>query len=185
MRLNHYAANIDAHTENNAPLCRITDCKFMNTGLELHSSSNRFDGSRKLRQEAVAGILHDAAAMFRNRGLDTISEEHSQFCMRSLFVIVHEPPNSQPRQRPISPITCARSDLAAFAPWLGIQSRGHCTTDKPPVPNALMDARSSRMSEIGPNAKSRRYRTLSEFGETGPLSDTAILSRLPPCGLSG
>ena len=91
MRLDDYVADIDAHTESNAPVFRITDCKFLDTGLELQCSSNRFDRTRKLRQEPVAGVLHDAAAVFGNCGLDTVREKRGQFGMRSLFVIVHEP----------------------------------------------------------------------------------------------
>ena len=62
--LDDYVANIYAYAEDNAPLFHLTDCKFRNTSLELHSSSNRFDRARKLRQEPVAGVLHDAAAVF-------------------------------------------------------------------------------------------------------------------------
>jgi hypothetical protein len=91
MGLDDYVADIDAHTESNAPVFRITDCKFMNAGLELHRSSNRLDSARKLRQEPVAGILHDAAAVLRNHGLDTAREERGQFGVRSLFVTVHQP----------------------------------------------------------------------------------------------
>ena len=68
MGLDDYVADIDAHTESNAPVFRITNCKFLDAGLELHSSSNRFDRARKLRQEPVAGILHDAAAVFGDCG---------------------------------------------------------------------------------------------------------------------
>ncbi len=71
MGLDNYVADIDADTESNAPVFRITDCKFINAGLELHGSSNRFDRARKLRQEPVTGVLHDAAAVFGNRGLDS------------------------------------------------------------------------------------------------------------------
>ena len=84
-------ADIEPHTEENAPVFRIADCKFLDAGLELHGSSDRFDRARKLRQEPVAGILHDAAAVLRNRGLDTSREERRQFGVCSLFVIVHEP----------------------------------------------------------------------------------------------
>ena len=68
MGLDNYVADIDAHTESNAPVFRLTDCKFLDAGLELHSSSNRFDRARKLRQEPVAGVLHDAAAVFGDCG---------------------------------------------------------------------------------------------------------------------
>ena len=72
MGLDDYVADIDAHAESNAPVFRITDCKFVNAGLELYSGSNRFDRARKLRQEPVTGVLHDAAAVFGNCGRDNV-----------------------------------------------------------------------------------------------------------------
>jgi hypothetical protein len=71
MGLDDYIADIDAHTESNAPVFQIADCKVVDAGLELHSSSNRFHRARKLRQEPVAGVLHDAAAVLLDRGFDT------------------------------------------------------------------------------------------------------------------
>jgi hypothetical protein len=44
----------------------------MDTVLELHRSSNRLDRARKLRQEPVAGILHDVAAVFCDYRLDSV-----------------------------------------------------------------------------------------------------------------
>jgi hypothetical protein len=45
MRLNNYVADIDAHTESKTPVFHITDCKFMNAGLEQHRGPNRLDKS--------------------------------------------------------------------------------------------------------------------------------------------
>ena len=73
MRLDDYVADIDAHAESNAPVFRIADCKFLDTGLKLQSSSNRFDRARKLRQKPVAGVLHDAAAVFSDCWIDTLA----------------------------------------------------------------------------------------------------------------
>jgi hypothetical protein len=63
----------------------------MDTGLKLQCGSNRFDRARELRQKPVAGVLHDAAAVISNSGLDTTRQKHCQFGVRSFFVIVHEP----------------------------------------------------------------------------------------------
>jgi hypothetical protein len=41
--LDNYIADIDSHPERNAPVFHVTDCKFMNAGLGLDSSSNRLD----------------------------------------------------------------------------------------------------------------------------------------------
>jgi hypothetical protein len=91
MGLDDYVADIDAHTESNAPVFRITDCKFMDTVLELHRSSYRLDSARKFRQEPVTRVFHDVAAVFRDRWLYSVRQERCQFGMRSLFVIVREP----------------------------------------------------------------------------------------------
>src|SRR6202007_2101308 len=48
MRLDDHVADVDAHTERNAPVFRIIHCKFMDTVLELHRSSNRLYRARKL-----------------------------------------------------------------------------------------------------------------------------------------
>ncbi|AND92622.1 hypothetical protein AB7M42_001243 [Bradyrhizobium diazoefficiens] len=72
MRFNNYVADIDAHTEQDAPVFSITDGKFADAGLKLNGSSNRFDRAWKLCQEAVAGVLHNAAPAFGNRGLDGV-----------------------------------------------------------------------------------------------------------------
>lgn len=91
MRLDDHVADIDAHTESNAPVFDLADCKLPGAGLELQSSSNRFDRARKLGQEPVPRVLHDAAPVFRDRGRDTIREERGQFGMRRLFIRVHQP----------------------------------------------------------------------------------------------
>ena len=72
MGLDDDVADIKPHTEENAPVFLIADCKFVDAGLELHGGSDGFDGAGKLRQEPIAGILHDASAVFRNRGLDGV-----------------------------------------------------------------------------------------------------------------
>jgi len=50
MGFDDYVADVDADAESNTPVFRIASCKFMDAGLELHSSSNRFDRTRKLRK---------------------------------------------------------------------------------------------------------------------------------------
>src|SRR5215468_356250 len=72
MRLDDYIADIDAHTESNASVFHIADCKFMNAALELHRSANRFDRTWKLRQEPVPGVLDNAASVLGNCRLDSI-----------------------------------------------------------------------------------------------------------------
>jgi hypothetical protein len=91
MRLGDYVADIHAHAESNAIVFRIADCKFLDAGLELYSSSNRFDRAGKLGQEPVSGVLDYTAAVFGDCWVDGLSQERSQSGMRCLFVVVHEP----------------------------------------------------------------------------------------------
>jgi hypothetical protein len=90
MRLDNYVADVDAHAECNALVFRIADCKVVDAGLELHSSPNRFDCARKLRQESVPGVLDDTAAVVGNCRGDNVRQERRQLGMRSLLVMVHQ-----------------------------------------------------------------------------------------------
>ncbi|UQR67611.1 hypothetical protein LRP30_21195 [Bradyrhizobium sp. C-145] len=83
--------DIEPHTEENAPVFRVVAGKCVDAGLKLHGSPHRFDCTWKLSQKPVAGVLHDAAAVLRNCGLDTSGEKGRQLGVCRLFVIVHEP----------------------------------------------------------------------------------------------
>src|SRR5882724_6882693 len=89
--LDDYIADVDAHAESNTPVFRLSDCKFLDAGLELHGCANRFDRAWKLCQDPVSRVLHDAAAVFGNCGDDSVRQERCKFGMRSLFVMMHEP----------------------------------------------------------------------------------------------
>jgi len=91
MRFNNYVADIDAHTEKDAPVFRITDCKFVDAVLEPQRGSNRFDSTRKLRQEPIAGVLHDTPAVLHDGCIDGVRQECRQTYVRRLFVVMHEP----------------------------------------------------------------------------------------------
>jgi hypothetical protein len=75
VRLDNYVADIDSYAERNAIVFGLIDCKFMNAGLELYRSSDRFNGARELRQEAIAGVLHDAATVLGDCWMDRIPHE--------------------------------------------------------------------------------------------------------------
>jgi hypothetical protein len=89
MRLDNHVADIDTDTESNPSFFGINGCEFFDTGLELQSGSNRSDRAWKLRQEPVAGVLHDAAAVVGDRGRYTIHKERGQSGVGCLFVAVH------------------------------------------------------------------------------------------------
>ena len=81
----------DTDAESDASVFRVASCKLINTSLELHSSSNRLDRARKLCQEPVAGILHDAAAVFGYCRVDSFLQERRQPSVCGFFVAMHEP----------------------------------------------------------------------------------------------
>jgi hypothetical protein len=91
MGLDDYVTDIDAHAESDAAVFPIADRKLLDARLELHSSPDRFDRARKLRQEPISGVLDNAAAVFGNCGSNSVREERCKFGMRSLFIIMHEP----------------------------------------------------------------------------------------------
>src|SRR5262245_24794578 len=72
VRLDDNVSDVDTHTENKAPVFRFIRYKFMDTVLELHRSSDCFNRARKLRQEPVASVLHDAAAVFGDCRVDSL-----------------------------------------------------------------------------------------------------------------
>src|SRR5258705_4413788 len=72
MRLDNYVADIDAHSEGNAIVFRLIDCKFANAGLELYRSSDRLYRTCKLRQKPITCVLHDATTVLSNCGVDSL-----------------------------------------------------------------------------------------------------------------
>jgi hypothetical protein len=89
MGLDDYVADVDTYTESNTPVLRLSRCKFLDAGLELHSSPNRLDRAPKFCQEPVASVFYDPATMLRDRGLYSVRQEHAQTRVRCLLVIVH------------------------------------------------------------------------------------------------
>ena len=73
------------------PIFAVSDSEFIDTGLELHRGPNRLDRAWKLRQEAIAGVLHDAAAVFSDCRVDSLRQKRGQFGVCGFFVMVHEP----------------------------------------------------------------------------------------------
>jgi hypothetical protein len=90
MRLDDYVADIDAHSESNAPIFQITDRKTVDASLELRGSSNCFHRAPKLRQKTVPGVLDNPAAVFGNCRGDSVRQERCRFGVRGLLVIMHE-----------------------------------------------------------------------------------------------
>ena len=90
VRLDDYIADVDAYAEGNAIVFRLIDCKSMNACLKLYRSSDRFNGACKLRHEAIAGVLHDAATVLGDCWMDRIRHERGKLRVRGLLVMVHQ-----------------------------------------------------------------------------------------------
>ena len=75
MRLDNYVADIEADAESYTAVFRLSGCKFLDVGLELHSSSNRLDRAWKICQEPVTGVLHDAAAVLCDCWVDSVRQD--------------------------------------------------------------------------------------------------------------
>ena len=77
IRLGNYVADIDAHTESNAPVFDIAGCKIVDASLELQGSSNRLNRAQKLRQKSVAGVVDNAAAVLRDSRINNVGQKRS------------------------------------------------------------------------------------------------------------
>jgi len=91
MRISNYVTDIDANAKPKPRIFAVFDRKFIDTALELHRSPNRFDRAWKLRQEAIASVVYDAAPVSSDCRMDSLRQQRAQFGVGSFFVIVHEP----------------------------------------------------------------------------------------------
>lgn len=72
IRFDNHVADIDAYTEGDPRIVRICGCEFFYAGLELNGGSNRLHRARKFRQKPVAGVLHNATAIFGDCWVDSV-----------------------------------------------------------------------------------------------------------------
>src|SRR5262249_40083230 len=158
----NYIADIDPRAEANALILWIIDRQVIHTALELNGSPNGFDSTWKLRQEPVPGVLDNAAAVYGDRGRDTVHEERGQFGVRCLFIMVHQPRvashvGSQYRRQPaLDPVWRLLRHGSQIPPI------GYCTTDQTTAPNAVLPVTAHAASDIGTplgNRLSRDYRS--------------------------
>ena len=91
MRISNYVTDIDANAKPKPRIFAVFDRKFIDTALELHRSPNRLDRAWKLRQEAIASVVYDAAPVSSDCRMDSLRQQRAQFGVGSFFVIVHEP----------------------------------------------------------------------------------------------
>lgn len=111
MRINNYVTDIDANAKLKPLIFAVSDREFIDMAMELHRSPNRLDRAWKLRQEAIAGIVYDAAPMSGDCRMDGPRQQRAQFGVGSFLVIVHEP-------RIASHISCQYRRQPALDPGL-------------------------------------------------------------------
>ena len=87
---NDDVADMDADAEQNPLVGRLADREPVDPALELHRGPHRIDRAGKLREEAVAGVLDDAAAMLGDHRQDG-GQQRGHARMRRFFVEMHEP----------------------------------------------------------------------------------------------
>ncbi len=117
MWLNNYVADVDADAEGDASILGVCDCKFVDTGLKLDCSPNSFDRARKLCQRIRRRYFLQCGR--RVRLLPGQQHPSGVLSLLNAWPLRHcaSAVSSQLRRRPISPITGARPELAAPAPW--------------------------------------------------------------------
>jgi len=151
MCLDDYVSDVYAHTEENASVVRVTNCKFMDAALELRRGSDCFDCTWKLSQKPVAGVLDDTATVLRDCRLDGFRQKGRQTCMRRFFVVVHKPRIArhvgghycgQPAFEPAQPLS--HHSTQPFA--------ATCTMDPIAAPPSAMSVHGS--FETSPNVRS-------------------------------
>src|SRR5207249_7534876 len=73
LTLDHHVTEIDAYTELDPLLGRETGIAAVHPALDINGTPNRVHYGGKLNENAVAGGLHDPAAMERNGGIDQLA----------------------------------------------------------------------------------------------------------------
>src|SRR5262249_55792706 len=80
----------DPNTEPDPALLGHLGLALGHPALDLHGASNGVHDTRKFRQEAVAGVLDDAAAMFGDFRIDQLPEMRFEARVRTFLVYSHQ-----------------------------------------------------------------------------------------------
>jgi hypothetical protein len=85
-----HIADIDPDPEQDALIRGIVAYGFVDAVLEQHRRPYRIDGAGEFRQQSVAGVLDDAAAVTGDRRRNGVCQQRHHARMRPLFVCVHQ-----------------------------------------------------------------------------------------------
>jgi hypothetical protein len=87
--LSNHVTEVDTHAEPNPPLLGHFRLVIGHSALDLDRTPHRVNDARKFCQEAVAGVLHHAPAMFPDLRLDQLPEVSLEPLVRSFLICPH------------------------------------------------------------------------------------------------
>src|SRR5262249_29564115 len=89
--LSDHVAEIDADPKPDAPVVRHFWFAVDHPALNLHSAANGVYNTRKLRQEAIAGVLHNPATVLLDLRIDKFPEVCLEAFVRTFLIRTHQP----------------------------------------------------------------------------------------------
>src|SRR5215472_6730819 len=90
MFLDDHVAEIDPDAKGYAPPFRNVPLAVEHSALDLGSAARSVDNTRKFRQQAVAGVLDDAAPVFPKARIHQLPEVSLEAFVRPLLVRLHQ-----------------------------------------------------------------------------------------------
>ncbi len=89
--IDHYIAQANTNAEQNFAVLGFTFVEPRYGPLDINSASNRINGALEFDQQAVAGRLENASAVFRDLGIDQIVAQGLHANKRTFLVGLHHP----------------------------------------------------------------------------------------------
>ena len=90
MLLHNHIAKVYADAELDPPLWRGALIAFGHPSLHPDRTTDGIGHAGELRQETVAGVLHNPAPVFSDLGVDEFSEVRGEPLMRPLLIRAHQ-----------------------------------------------------------------------------------------------
>ena len=90
MLLNDHVAEVDANAEPDAPFLAHFGLAVGHPALDLHGAADGIHDTRKLREQAVAGVLHSTAPVLRDLRLDQPSEMRLKAFVCAFLIGAHQ-----------------------------------------------------------------------------------------------
>jgi hypothetical protein len=90
MLLGNHVAEVDTHPELNALLWRGARVALRHASLDLNGAAHGVHHARELRQQTIAGVLYDPAAVLGDLGVDQLPEVRGEALVSALFVSTHK-----------------------------------------------------------------------------------------------